>query len=574
MSSFRSQALVWPVVLGLLVACQAASPTPDASQPTPFSPPVTASAEPPSVAARVAAARPPASLDPALVSLPDATGRDLVENLYVGLTQLDPATNSVTPALATTWAVSSDGLRWTFMLRDDVMWAAFDPATDAVTTLRPVTAADAVYAIWRACHPATNAPHAADLFVIHGCREINNTDPALITEQMLAQTIHAVAVNPTSLSIELEEEAAHFLTLTAQPILRPVAREAFAPEEAEWREGGLEASSGPFVIEAHTPGEGMTLVANPGWPLPREGNVTTVEVRFAGDEARAYAAFQASEADIAPLPGAQAQAAAPGSLTVPQPRVSFLAFATDQFPMDDVRVRRALAAAIDRERIVEEVLGGDGLVTAGFAPPGSVGAPTDAEPSAYDPDYAQQQIAAAGYPNCQIFPRVTLLTDESALSRALAQTYIQMWQDTLGCNDTRFDLQQDDLNVVLGFASTPLLEDWQTRPHLYALTWQADYPDANNWWGDVLHCERGYLQLGRACEAVDDLIERAAREQDAAARAVLYAEIEALFFGEDGLQPIAPIYTETQTLAVQPWLTVPVTGGPARYDRWLVGDAP
>jgi ABC-type oligopeptide transport system substrate-binding subunit len=557
--------------LGLLVACRAS----DSALPGEGQPDAGASPEPtgqpatPPVTLRVATGQPPGPLDPARVSLSDVTGYDLVDNLYVGLTELDPATNSVQPALATTWTVSPDGLRWNFTLRDDVTWVAFDPAANAVTALRPVTADDVVHAIHRACHPATDAPQAAILFVIRGCREVNNTDPAQLTGQTLADTIGARADSPTSVTIELERQAAPFLSLTALPILRPVAPEAFADEGAEWRDGGLMASSGPWVIAGEDPGQSLTLVANPEWPFEREGEAGAVEVHFA--PGTALVAFQSGAVDAATLPDEEAGNA---SLLRAEPRVTFLAFASDQFPMDEVRVRRALAAAIDRERIVDRVLNGDGLPTAGFVPPGMVAAPpTAGQPAAtFNVDFARQQMAGAGYPRCQLFPRVTLAIDESAQSKALAEALVRMWQDNLGCNDTRFDVQPTDMRLLLESVNTPLAADWQTRPHITLLTWQADYPDAHNWLADVLHCEQGYLQLGRSCDVVDDLMERAARENNPDARAALYAETEALLFDEDGLQPIAPIYTHVQPLAVAPGVELPAQA-PARFDRWQIGGA-
>lgn len=571
MPHFRAHAILWLSTLGLLVACQAS----DSALPGEGQPDSGANSEPavqpapPSVTLRVATGQPPGSLDPARVSFSDTIGYDLAENLYIGLTELDPATNSVQPSLATTWTVSTDGLRWNFTLRDDLTWVAFDPAANAVTTLRPVTADDVVYGIWRACHPSTDAPQAATLFVIRGCREINNTDPALITEQTLADTIRARVASPTSVTIELERKAAHFLSLTALPILRPVAPEAFADEGAEWRDDGLTASSGPWVIAAENPGQSLTLVANPEWPFEREGNAGTVEVQFTPDAA--LVAFQSGAVEVAYLPDEEAGNA---SLLRAEPRITFLAFATDQFPMDEVRVRRALAAAIDRERIVNRVLGGDGLPTAGFVPPGMVAAPpTAGQPAAtFNVDFARQQMSGAGYPRCQLFPRVTLAIDESAQSKALADALVRMWQDNLGCNDTRFDIQPTDMRLLLESVNTPLAADWQTHPHITLLTWQADYPDAHNWLADVLHCEQGYLQLGRPCDVVDDLIERAARESNPEARAALYAETEALFFDEDGLQPIAPIYTHVQPVAVAPGIELPAQA-PARFDRWQVGSA-
>ena len=569
-------------LLGLLTACQT---NPAISTPTPTAPAgqqSTSGSEFPPLAGlpspltvRIVTAGFAPLLDPAQVGLSDIAGRDVIENVYSSLTRFDPATNSIQPNLASGWAVSSDGLRWTFQMRDDIMWSAYNANLNDIESLRPVTADDAVFAIWRACHPATAAPHAALLFAIKGCRAINNTEAALIDDALLANTIRAVATSPNSISIELEQSSGQFLTITALPIMSPVAREAFGVDETEWRYSGLLASSGPWIVAPGMVDNQITLLANSHWPNERLGNIDALQINFAGDDAQSLTAWQAGQADYAHLPANQFSSA---SLLQSEHRISFLAFAFDQEPLNEVRIRRALSAAIDRQRIVDEVLGGSGLATDAFTPPGTTGATSAAAPLAFDPDYAREQLAFAGYPGCQLFPRLSLQTDDSPLSVALAQAYIAAWQNVLNCNNTRFELHQDDLGLVLGFVSTPLTASFQSRPDIYLLTWQADYPDANNWFGDVLHCERGYLQLGRPCDSVDSLIESAAQEHSPPVRAALYTEIDKLFFAEDGLYPIAPIYSSVLPIAFRPGMTITSDStnalliGPTRYDTWLVSD--
>lgn len=580
MPNVRLQILVTLGVMGttfFLGACQTGtSGNPDATNPTPADS-ISAPPSDPSTTVRVAMTHAPASLDPALVSISDSSGQDLVENLYIGLTRFDASTNDVVPALATDWTVSSDGLRWTFTLREDVSWVAVDPQSGSLNVLRPVTSSDVIYAVWRACHPATDAPHAAELFVIVGCREVNHTDPTLVTEDLLTSTIRVTGITPDRFTVELAEEAGYFLSLTTTPLMRPQAREAFAPEGAEWRDMGLLASSGAWAVAEYAPGERIRLLTNPEWPLERGGNVDALDIQFAADSESARLAFQASEVDAAVLSGGSPDVA---SLTRTRPRVTFLVFALDQFPTNIEGVRRGLAAAIDRERLVNETLGGEGVALSGLAPPGSVAAPNHAnEPaSSFDPEFARQQMAAADFPNCQLFPQVTFRVDWSARSLSVARALAGMWQDNLICNNTRFEIEEADMRLLLEDINTPLAADWQTRPELTLVTWQGDYPDAANWLGDVLHCEWGYLQTGRECDVVDELIERAATERGTDARAALYAEIEALFFNSDGSQPVAPLFTDAERVVSQAWLNLGIDqnvvyGGPLRFDTWQVDES-
>ena len=76
---------------------------------------------------------------------------EYVINLFVGLTDYDPVTMEVVPALATSWETDESGLIWTFHLRDDVPWVRYDPDEETFEQLRMVTAADVVYSMQRAC---------------------------------------------------------------------------------------------------------------------------------------------------------------------------------------------------------------------------------------------------------------------------------------------------------------------------------------------------------------------------------------------------------------------------------------
>ena len=128
------------------------------------------------------------AFDPQLVT--DQPTLDLIENLYGGLTNHNPRTNAIESELALNWNVSQDGLTWTFNLRDDVYWvrprqlsasifgedAQFEPV--GVDRVRPVTANDVVFAVRRACDPATRMPDVFLLFIIEGCQAVNSLQKA------------------------------------------------------------------------------------------------------------------------------------------------------------------------------------------------------------------------------------------------------------------------------------------------------------------------------------------------------------------------------------------------------------
>ena len=133
------------------------------------------------------AATAPADLDPALVSRFDTSARDLVENLFIGLTRFDPQTQTIEPALAASWTVSPDGLTWTFELRQDVQWVRYDSESGEVEAVRPVAAGDFVYAVQRACDPLRPSPVTANLMIIRGCQTVAYAFPELIDDVFIGE---------------------------------------------------------------------------------------------------------------------------------------------------------------------------------------------------------------------------------------------------------------------------------------------------------------------------------------------------------------------------------------------------
>jgi len=142
---------------------------------------------------------------------------DLTQNLFAGLTNFNPETNSIEPELASTWAVSDDGRTWTFNLRDDIYWVrpkSPGPGSQALwsaTQIRPVTAEDVVYAVQRYCSRQVTSAATFSLFLIEGCEAVY-----AIPEPVEAdlKTIGIEAVNPTLLQVRLTKPAGFFLTLS------------------------------------------------------------------------------------------------------------------------------------------------------------------------------------------------------------------------------------------------------------------------------------------------------------------------------------------------------------------------
>ncbi|GAB4447530.1 MAG: peptide ABC transporter substrate-binding protein [Anaerolineae bacterium] len=501
----------------------------------------------------------------------DYDARDVVENLFVGLTAYDPDGASIEPAMATDWEISEDGLRWTFHLRDDVYWVRHNPITGATYALRPVTADDFVFGIQRVCNPLTASPYFTSIFVIDGCQVVYRTDPEFMTADFAAERVRVHALDDQTVEYTLLFPAAYFLTFTAMPEFRPLPRE-FVAHIDNWAETGSLVTNGPFVVGEWARNQQLTLLRNPYWPDEWTGNVERVVIGFT-DPATALSQANAGQLDRAPVPpGALVQGAVTG---VMRPSVVMLGFSSERAPMDQRGIRQALAWSIDREAMVAQILPGEGIAMTHFTPPGMIGAPPLGGVGAgYNPDAAREAFAVAGHAQCGAIPeQIEVMVRDDARSQAIAQFLVESWQRELGCNPGLFIITPASFRVVLANARDTFSDapDYR-RPHIWLASWTADYYDANNWLSDALHCRYGTFSLGAPCDETDALIDAAGVQYDAAERARMVAEIENRFFGAVGKYPIVPLYVVVQPTVQQPWLTAGVIG-PARYDRWVIDTA-
>ena len=163
-----------------------------------------------------------------------------------------------------------------------------------------------------------------------------------------------------------------------------------------------------------------------------------------------------------------------------------------------------------------------------------------------------------------------LVAKEDTQLADLAQAITQQWSANLGCNPILFQIKSLPRTLMIELAHSTYDPEKVTRSHMWLATWSPDYPDANAWIADALHCRFGYIRTGRECSAADDLMDRASLEPDPAARADLYARAEQLLFGPDGDFPVIPLYISSSAWLQQPWLTGVNEYGAARYDLWQI----
>nr|MDQ2937001.1 peptide ABC transporter substrate-binding protein [Acidobacteriota bacterium] len=389
----------------------------------------------------------PQTFDPAFAAAPPDT--DLVRAIFEGLTDYDPRTLTPVPAVATRWEESDGGRVWTFYLRDDARWSNGET----------VTANDFVRSWRRTMAIGDLAPHTELLANIEGTsterqtrtppsppQPLNQPAPESVTSAQSeagSSTVNpgrrfgAEAISDRVLRVRLRRRDMNFPALVAHPVFRPVKL------QDENAIGMLVAkglvSNGAFSL-ARTESERVLLErASNYW---NKDQVSLERVEFVGqkDVESALAAYRAGEVDAVsnaafePLaiklltPYEDFRRSTYGALT-------YYSFNTSHVPFDDVRVREALALAIDRERISDDELGGATEPAKRFLPeiaPNSQ-KPVVGKSELLEKDNirAKELFAEAGFPEGRGFPKIRLLINRNEQQRVVAQSIAAMWRSVL-----------------------------------------------------------------------------------------------------------------------------------------------
>ena len=374
----------------------------------------------------------PQTFDPAFAAAPPDT--DAVRAIFEGLTDYDPQTLAPVPAVATRWESSSDARGWTFYLRDNAHWSNGDK----------VTAGDFVRSWKRAVRIGQLSPHTELLNNIVGS-VANPADRQKATSVKSANQpesaaeekygFGAEAISDDVLRVHLQHADVNFPALVAHPVFRPIK----IPEGDVTRR--LEPvdliSNGAFLL-AKTESDRVLLERAKTYWDGASVALQLVEFVNAGAE-DALAAYRAGEIDAvtsAPFEPLALKLLAPykdfrrstfGALT-------YYSFNVSRAPFDDVRVREALAIAIDRERVSRDDLGGATEPAGKFLPDEMSGdKPVVSKTGLLEQDIrkAKNLLAEAGYPDGEGFPVVRLLINRNDQQRIVAQSIAAMWRSVL-----------------------------------------------------------------------------------------------------------------------------------------------
>ena len=459
----------------------------------------------------------PRGLDPAFAS---ESGANVLLNVMDPLVRLDREL-TLQPALAVGWKVAADGRTITFALREDGRWTNGDA----------VTAHDFEFAWKRALSPDLEATNAEELYGIRGARAYHACE--LDDCAALAERVGVRALDARTLRVRLAAPDPSFAVRVAHVAFLAVHPASVNDLGVDWTEPDSLVTNGPFRIEAAETGRSLVLAKDPDWRDAAAVTVGRVDGRIIEDPLTRIQAFDQGEVialDGTGLPASEMPALRERAEYERYPALATYAYAFNLDTVTDVHQRRALALAIDRAAILEQVGRGDEIPAIGFTPPAMPGFDQILSASPWmfedaDLDAARAELVLAR----DVADELDLAYVESSVNTYVAEEVRRAW-GALGI-DVRLHATTDPDALQAASGEIDVSEvSWRytvADPAEGLLAWTCG--DERNSAG---YCDRRFDRAVRA----------ALRETDAAARNDRFAAAEARLFGAEGSVPLAPIY--------------------------------
>jgi oligopeptide transport system substrate-binding protein len=492
----------------------------------------------------------PEGLDPQLVTgVPE---HRIITALLEGLVSEDPHDLHPVPGVAADWEDSPDKLSYTFHLRTNAFWSNGER----------VTAHDFVRSYRRILAPSLAAEYAYMLYVMKGAEDFNTGKLTNFAQ------VGVQAVDDFTLRITLRSPTPYFLSLINHYSWFPVHIPTIE------RHGPLYQRGNPWTRPGHMVGNGAFKLAE--WKVNHiirakksptywdAANVRLNEIYFypfvSEDTSEwAFRSGQTHTCYVVPLTKTDHyRKNYPQRLRIdPYLATYFYLVNVTKPPLNNPKVRKALALAIDRESIVKNVTRGEQAPAYHFTPPNTAGYSARARIEGTHAT-ARRLLEEAGYPRGKGLPPIEILFNTSEAHRAIAEAIQQMWKDIL------------EIDARLVNQEWKVFQDSQ-RTGNYMVSrygWTGDYPDPNSFL-DLWVTGGGNNRAFWSNAEYDRLIREAARATDQAQRFELFQQAEAILMEE---LPIIPIYFYTRVSglhpAVQGWYANMLDNHPYKH-VWL-----
>ena len=447
----------------------------------------------------------------------------ITQAIFDGLTDFDFSEKcqpELKGDLAESWEVNDDATQYTFTLKEGI---TYSNGTE-------IKASDFKAAWERA--------GSAELASAYGYL-VNSIEGGEALQAGEADTLSGVTADDEAgiLTIDLASPNAEFASILVHPFFSPAE-----PADLEkignttgWGDLGLTVGAGPFMLEKADEIE-VVLVPNPEW----DGNVygdtevklESIVFKMTDSVETAFQTFEAGEGDSAPIPSGKyqdAMAAYPKN-TVDNPLmgVYYFDFGADDPQVggeENLKLRQAIALAIDRQELNDKVYEGTRDDATGIVPPGIPGYKADiCDYCEYDPERAKELFAEWEADGGELTSPIRIDFNEGGSHGDVAAIIQANLKDNLGIETELAGVAEDYFKVVAEPGGCQLCR----------AGWYADYPTYGNFMVDLFSAASiGGNNFGRFDNPeFEDLIAKAQAETDDAARAELYNQAEAILLNE------------------------------------------
>src|SRR6266849_2427228 len=456
-----------------------------------------------------------------------------VAEIWAGLMKFNADFQPV-PHVAEKVSSNAEGSVWTFTIRKDSKWSDGSPCT----------AKDFEWSWKRQMDPASKNPYSSYFYDIKGAEPFNKSK---VPE---ASQVGVHAKDDWTLEVTLEGPRGYFPVLSAYLAALPAHRPSVEKHGDKWTEAANIVCNGPFALEAWDHNKQIVLKKNPHYYGAKDVHLTRVVIPIIPVASGALP-YENNELDLTALQAGDLRRLQSDPwmqkdvFRYPFPGTWYLLPQVTKPPFDNVKVRKAVAHAIDRENVVK-VSQGLAVPAWSMIPPGFPGALDDPKIKAiqkFDKKLALEQLKGTPFEGGKNWPKITLSMREEGLgSKPLAEAVQAVLLDTLNMKTELEVLEQRVFRERL----------WKQDLQFVWIRWFMDYPDPHNEYFDTFY---GKKTTGRRQAWVNDAFDKeleAGRDtRDTAKRLVHYLKAEEIMQTDGGYVPVAWV---VRYAAAKPWV--------------------
>jgi oligopeptide transport system substrate-binding protein len=459
----------------------------------------------------------PFTLDP---TLSDSSWENyIIGDLMMGLTTEDAMARPV-PGMAERWETSPDGLTWTFHLRD-ALWS------DGV----PLTANDFLFAWRRLLDPKLAASYAYFSYIIRNAQKIS-------AGHLPGTALGAAAQGPRTLVVALEQPAPYLPEMLMNTSMMPVPRHVVEKHGRDWARPGTYVCNGAFMPTEWIPNDHVAAVKNPRFFDAENVKLKKIIWYPVDDYSAGLKRLRAGELDATDrlennefgwIKKHMPELIDP----VPQLIIDMIQVNLTKKPFDDIRVRRAINLAINREAITGKIIPVGYLPAYNLVPPDTANFPggnaLDFKSLPYPARYAQAQalMRAAGFgPDNRLKATYLMRSTAAGYQRSVSAALQQM-----------FALIYLDISIIPTDAQVFYKQIQEHDFEIAVPGWQADFDDASNFL-DIFRTGGGNNWGVYSNPAFDHALDAASEETSLEARGAKLAAAEAILLKDQAFMPL------------------------------------